>query len=53
MTIPAEVVPEKPYDIILKISEYIEKNSFIAMGTGKLEIFELNLIFQEVYVGLG
>ncbi len=32
LTLPDGVVPEKPYDLILRISEYIENNTFIGNG---------------------
>jgi acetolactate synthase-1/2/3 large subunit len=39
MTSPEAVVPEKPYGLILKVSELLEENNFVATDVGKHQMW--------------
>jgi acetolactate synthase-1/2/3 large subunit len=39
MTSPEAVVPEKPYGLILKVSELLEENAFVATDVGKHQMW--------------
>lgn len=39
MTSPGAIVPEKPYGLILKVSELLEENNFVATDVGKHQMW--------------